>query len=153
MVNIYRAAGFLLSWMSILLLPGRSFKKFVPVTLFSALLLLTETVLAESLGWWKVKGGRKYLWIDALIFIFGPFFAANMWIFHLSNKKFLLYAFANLVMDLLFAFPLNSFFQKAGFYRLKKFNSLMLFTVAYGLSFINYGFQKIWERLAGHQAG
>lgn len=153
MVNIYRAAGFLLSWISILLLPGRSFKKFVPVTLFSALLLFTETLLADRLGWWRVKGGRKYLWIDALIFIFGPFFAANMWIFHLSNKKSLIYTLVNLIADLFFAFPLNRFFQKAGFYRLKKFNSSKLFAVAYGLSFINYGFQKIWERMAGQQAG
>jgi hypothetical protein len=153
MVNLLRAAGFLISWISILFLPGRSFKKYVPVTLFSAVVLITETFLSERLGWWKVKGGRKYRWIDALTFIFGPFFAANIWIFHLANKKFLLYTISNFIMDLIFAFPLNALFQKAGFYKLKKFNSALLFMTAYGLSFLNYGFQKILEKWAVYKAG
>ncbi|MBQ6448220.1 hypothetical protein KGR20_18505 [Cytobacillus oceanisediminis] len=132
----------LISWGSLLFLPKSIIKKFIPVTFFSASILLVETLLSLIFKWWKVKGGLNSLVADALGFIFGPFVVINIWIFHLTHKRFLVYTLVNLIMDLIFAYPLNAFFQKVGFYKLKKFTSIHLFLTSYGLSFLNYWFQK-----------
>ncbi|MEW9110115.1 MAG: hypothetical protein AB2374_12265 [Cytobacillus gottheilii] len=107
---------------------------------------MAETMMAIGYKWWKTQGGVKYTIFNALSFIFGPFFAVNMWIFHFTNGRFFLYTLINLVMDLIFAFPLNIFFQKVGAYKLKKFKSKHLFYTAFAYSFINYGFQKLVEK-------
>lgn len=83
---------------------------------------------------------------DALAFIFGPFFTFNLWIFHFTFGKFFLYALGNLLMDLVFAYPLNKLFQKIGHYKLKKFNSTIIFLISYSLAILNYAFQKFIEK-------
>jgi len=83
---------------------------------------------------------------DALAFIFGPFFTINLWVFHLTYGKFSLYAIINLIMDLVFAYPLNKLFQKMGHYKLIKFNSTILFLISYSLAMLNFAFQKLIEK-------
>ncbi|WP_404330237.1 hypothetical protein [Mesobacillus maritimus] len=126
-------------------LPKQSLKKFLPVTLFCSCILLIETLLNIIFKWWKVKGGTKYMVFDAVAFIFGPFFTTNLWVFHFTYGKFSLYAFCNLIIDFIFAYPLNAAFQKMGHYKLKKFNSKVIFLIAYSLALMNYGFQKWLE--------
>ncbi|MDQ0270957.1 hypothetical protein [Cytobacillus purgationiresistens] len=146
-VNIFRIGNAIILWaMIIFFLPKRSFKRYLPVTLFTSCILLIETLLNLIFKWWKVKGGTKFIIFDDLAFIFGPFFTINLWIFHFTYGKFSLYALTNLVMDLLFAFPLNALFQRIGHYKLKKLNSFGLFLTYYALSFLNYGFQKFLEK-------
>ncbi|KAB2335631.1 hypothetical protein [Bacillus mesophilum] len=146
MAIAFRIAIVLISWTSILFLPKKSFRKYLTVTLFSACVLLSETMLAFAFKWWKVKGGVKDMVYGSFSFVFGPFFAINMWIFHFTNGRFLLYTLINLIMDLIFAYGLNIFFQNVGAYKLKKFKSKHLFYTAFAYSFINYGFQKLVEK-------
>lgn len=83
---------------------------------------------------------------DALSFIFGAFFTTNLWVFHLTYGRFILYAGLNLIMDLIFAYPLSSFFQKIGHYKFKKFNSKIIFVISYSLALLNYGFQTYIQK-------
>lgn len=145
--NIFRIATPIVMWGIVLLfLPKQSLKRYLPVSLFCSCLLLIETLLSIIFEWWKVKGGTKNLVFDALTFIFGLFFTTNLWIFHFTYGKFLLYALCNLLMDLIFAYPLNILFQKIGHYKLKKFNSTTLFITSYALALLNYGFQTFMEK-------
>ncbi|MFS0883186.1 hypothetical protein CHH83_25310 [Bacillus sp. 7586-K] len=147
LATFFRIANAIGLWTIVLLfLPKQSFKRYLPVTLFCSCLLLIQTLLNVIFNWWKVGGGIKSMVFDALAFIFGPFFTMNLWVFHFTYGKFPLYAFCNLIIDLIFAYPFNWFFQKVGHYKLKKFNSLTLFLISYSLSFINYGFQKLIEK-------
>jgi hypothetical protein len=93
-----------------------------------------------------VKGGIKYMFFDALAFIFGPFFTINLWVFHFAYGKFWLYTSINLVMDLVFAYPLSRLFQRMGHYKLMKFNSTIIFIISFSLSLLNYAFQKFVEK-------
>ena len=145
--NFFRIANAIVLWAIVIyFLPKKSFKRFLPVTLFCSCLLLIQTLLNPIFNWWKVKGGTKYMVFDALAFIFGPFFTINLWVFHFTYGKFSLYALSNLIMDLIFAFPLNAFFQKIGHYKLKKFNSKIIFLIFYSFSLLNYAFQKFFEK-------
>lgn len=145
--NLFRIVNAIILWaIVIIFLPKQSFKRFLPVTLFTSCIIMIQSLLNLVFKWWRVKGGTKYLVFDDLAFLFGPFFTTNLWVFHLTYGKFPLYTLTNLVIDLLFAFPLNSLFQKIGHYKLKKISSLGLFIFYYVLSFVNYGFQKLMEK-------
>ena len=147
LANIFRIVNAIILWAIVLcFLPKQSFKRYLPVTLFSSCILLIETLLNLIFKWWKVKGGIKYMVFDALAFIFGPFFTINLWVFHFTYGKFPLYALLNFIIDLVFAYPFNTFFQKIGHYKFKKFNSAILFFISYSLSMLNYGFQKIFDK-------
>ncbi|KAB7672018.1 hypothetical protein [Bacillus sp. B1-b2] len=141
-IIMIRITMLIISWGSLVFLPKKEVKKYLPVTFFSASILLTEALLSIIFKWWKVKGGLKSFVANTLNFIFGPFFAINIWIFHLTNKKFILYTLVNLVVDIVFAYPLNILFQKVGFYKLTKFKSIHLFLTAYIFSFVNYWFHN-----------
>lgn len=145
--NISRILTPILLWaIVIIFLPKQSLKRFMPVTLFCSCLLLVETLLNLIFKWWKVKGGTKYMIFDALSFIFGGFFTTNLWVFHFTYGRFSLYAIVNLIIDLIFAYPLSSFFQKIGHYKFKKFNAKIIFVIAYSLALLNYGFQKYLQK-------
>ncbi|TCJ02215.1 hypothetical protein E0Y62_20290 [Cytobacillus praedii] len=146
-VNFFRVFNAIVLWaIVILFLPKKSFKRYLPVTLFSSSILLIQSLLNILFKWWKVKGGTKFLIFDDLAFIFGPFFTINLWVFHFTYGKFSLYTLTNLVIDTIFGFILNPFFQKLGHYKLKNMNSFGLFLFYYLFSFINYGFQKYYEK-------
>lgn len=147
MATFFRIANAIILWsIVILLLPKRSFKKFLPVTLFCACIFLIQSLLNPIFKWWDVKGGVKYRIFDDLAFIFGPFFTINLWVFHFTYGKFSLYALCNLIMDLVYAYPLNALFQKIGHYKLIRENSTALFIKTYLLAILNYGFQKFIKK-------
>jgi len=136
----------LLPWVTVFFIPKKSFYQFLPVTLFSTIFLLIEGLFSIEYRWWKVKSGIPGMIHNALSFILGPYFIGNILIFHFTYKKFWLYALINLIMDLLIAYPLNYFFQKQGFYKLKNAKPSFLFITSYIYSLINYGFQKLLEK-------
>jgi hypothetical protein len=147
LVNFFRIFNAIVLWTIIIFfLPKQSFKRFFPVTLFCSSIMLIQTLINPIFKWWQVKGGYKYMVFDALAFIFGPFFTINLWVFHFTYKKFTLYAFCNLIIDGIFAYLLNPFFQKIGHYKLKRYTPTTLFIICYSLSLINYAFQKRFEK-------
>jgi len=147
MASFFRIFNAIVLWAIVIrFLPKHSFKRYLPVTLFCSSLLLIQSLLNLIFKWWTVKGGLKYMVFDALAFIFGPFFTINMWVFHFTYGKFSLYAVCNLIMDLIFAFPLNALFQKIEHYKFKKFNSTIIFLIFYTLALLNYGFQTLFEQ-------
>ncbi|MEH7236773.1 hypothetical protein [Bacillus sp. JJ1562] len=145
-LSAIRIGMILVSWTTVLFLPKKSFFKFLPVTLFSTTVLLTEYLLGIPHKWWKAKGGIKTIANNGLTFIFGPYFIGNMWIFHLTYKKFWLYSLINLVLDYILAFPLNAYFEKINLYKLKKIRPIHLFLLSLTYSFLNYGFQLFIDR-------
>lgn len=145
--NYFRIGNAIIIWvLTFIFLPKKSFKRYLPVSLFCSCLLLIQSLLNFKFKWWKVQGGIKYLIFDDLAFIFGPFFPINLWIFHFTYGKFSIYAICNLIMDLLFAYPLSALFQKIGHFKLNKLNAAGLFLVYYSLAILNYGFQLFMEK-------
>jgi len=146
--SVFRIVNAIFLWAIVIkFLPKQSFSRYLPVTLFCSCLLLIQTLLNPIFNWWKVKGGTKYMVFDALAFIFGPFFTINLWVFHFTYGKFSLYALCNFIMDVIFAYVFSPIFQKIGHYKLKKFNSTTLFCISFSLALLNYGFQKLMEKI------
>ncbi|MEH6990043.1 hypothetical protein [Cytobacillus firmus] len=152
MASFFRIVNAIILWALVIkFLPKKSLKRYLPVTLFCAGNLLILSLLNFIFKWWNVKGGTKFLIFDDLAFIYGPFFTINLWVFHFTYGKFSIYALSNLILDLLFAFPLSALFQKIGHYKLNKLNSLGLFIMYYALALLNYGFQMLFEKEVKHQ--
>lgn len=143
-----RSFIFLLSWLLFFLLPNKKqlIIKYLPVNLFSSMLILAEIFYFTTINFWEVKGGKKNLAHTAFLFTFGPYIVLNTWFFHLSKGKFLHYFLLNLAGDLIYAFPIISLFRKLKVFNIKMKSSsffLLIFTDA----LLNFGFQKIIEKI------
>ena len=146
MLNLFRIGLILISWTTVIFLPKKIFFKYLPVTLFSSIIILIEYLLGGPRNWWEVKGGIKAVANNGLIFTFGPYFVGNLWIFHLTYGKFWLYTIVNLLADFLLAYPLNTFFEKINLYKLKRIGPIHLFFLSLVYSFANYGFQLVLDK-------
>jgi len=145
--NLIRIGQIIISWISIIFLPKSSFRKFLPVTIFCSLLVIIGCFFSYRYSWWRVKGSIPELIFMDLSFIFGPFFAGTMWVFHLTFGKFKRYVLLNAFFNLLFSFPFTTyFFQKYGVYRLDNFKRIHLFSFYFAFAFIIYGYQLLIDR-------
>jgi hypothetical protein len=136
----------ILSWGSLFLLKPASAKRFSPAAILVSLLLTVETMIAIPYKLWTIKGGlKRRLWGD-LSFIFGPFFAGTLWIFHLTYGKFWKYILLNGFFDFLLAYPLTYLFEKSGLYRLKRLNNHTLFSLSLIFASVIYAYQSFMEK-------
>jgi hypothetical protein len=146
--NIIRIIQLILPWISIVFLPRKSLKQYLPVSLFASLLVVGMSLLAVPYRWWEVKGGWKVKFINDGSFIFGPFLVGTLWIFHLTFGNIKRYIMVNLLMDSIFSFPLSYLYQKLKLFRLVKFRPKHIFLFFISFSLIIYGFEYLKKRLS-----
>lgn len=141
--TIIRLGLVIISWSSLVFLPKKAFNKFLPVSLFTSLLVLIVSVLAIRYKFWVVKGGMSKKVINDLSFIYGPFFAGTLWIFHLTFGHFKRYLIVNTIMNASLSYPFNSLFEKLKVYKLINFKPIHVFLSYMSFSFIIYGYQLL----------
>ncbi|MCP8969962.1 hypothetical protein [Ectobacillus ponti] len=143
-IMIARLLLLLVPWLSAPFLSKKDWQRYTPVAGFAAALVAGMCVLAVPYKWWTVGGRWKEKVLNDGSFIMGPFFIGTIWIFRYTFGDIKRYMAANLVMDVLFSYPLNTVFQRLGFYRLLRFKPryILLFFTCY--SFLIYGFQ-MWR--------
>ena len=145
LLNLFRIGMVFLSWSSLLLYPKRSFKRFLPVTLFITSLVSILLILSNPFKLWRVTGGLGSKIINDLSFTFGPFIAANLWVFRLAYGNIWQYLGVNFVMDFILAFPLSSLFRKMNIYKLERLQPLYFFSIIYSFSILGYAFQYFFK--------
>ena len=144
--HIIRLLQIIIPWLSILFIPKKSLNKFLPVSLFASILVQGMCALSLPFQWWIVEGGIKQkIWNDSS-FIFGPFLAGTIWIFHFTYGNFKKYLLVNIIMDILFSFPLNYLFEKFNLYKLINFKPKYIFFSFISYALIIYGYQFKIER-------
>ncbi|WP_313798884.1 hypothetical protein [Cytobacillus sp.] len=144
--NLIRIAVLIISWISVMLLPKSALRKYLPVSIFCSLLVICGCFLSYKYKWWRVRGGIAELIFHDLSFIFGPFFAGTLWIFHLSFGNFKRYILLNLISNISFSYPLTYLFEKFNVYTLGNFKRIHLFLYYYVFAFIIYWYQLLIER-------
>lgn len=143
--NIFRLLMVVFSWASLLLYPRRAFKRFLPVTLFVTAMVSILLLISKPYRLWKVTGGLGTKLLNDLSFTFGPFFAANLWVFKLAYGNIWQYLGVNLVMDFILAYPVSAIFRKMNIYRLEKLQPLYFFSTIYSFAILAYGFQYFFR--------
>lgn len=146
MPNIIRILQLIVSWLSIVFLPKKTIREFLPVSIFASILVIGICSLAVPYKWWVVEGGWKDKIINDLSFIFGPFFVGTLWIFHFYFGNFKRYFLLNLLMDSMFSFVLTYIFQKLKLFKLVNFKPKHIFISFISFSLIIYGYQMILKR-------
>lgn len=126
-------------------IPKKSFVKYLPVTLFSTSTLLAEIYYLTVHKLWKAKGGIAVMVCNTFVLIVGPFFFANLLVFHFAKGKFLLYSLINIVADFIYAFPIMAIFKKLEFFKVK-ISPKALYAIIVTNAFLNYVFQKYYEK-------
>lgn len=144
-LNLLRIGMVFLSWSTLLLYPKRSFKRFMPVTLFVTTLVSILLILSNPFKLWRVTGGLGSKLINDLSFTFGPFLSANLWVFRLAYGNIWQYLGINFVLDFLLAYPFSAFFKKMNIYKLEKLQPLYFFSIIYSFAILAYGFQYFFK--------
>lgn len=146
MPNTIRIIQLILPWISIVFLPKKSFRQYLPVSIFASILVIGMCLLAVPYKWWVVKGGWKTKLLNDGSFIFGPFLVGTLWIFHFSFGNLKRYLGINLLMDSLFSFPLSYLFQRLKLFKLVNFRPKHIFVSFTCYSLIIYGYETLIKR-------
>ena len=145
LTNIFRLGLLVLSWCSLLLYPKRSFKRYLPVTVFVTILVSILLLFSMPLKLWRVAGGHGSKIFNDLTFTLGPFFAANLWVFKLAYGNLWQYLGINFVIDFILAFPISSLFKKMNIYKLERLQPLSFFSIIFTFAILGYGFQYYFK--------
>ncbi|MBB5174599.1 hypothetical protein [Texcoconibacillus texcoconensis] len=139
--------SFIIPWLSLLLLNGDVIRRYMPVAIFGSLLVSIQNELAYTYEWWVVKETLFPQIITYVPFVFGAFLIGTIWIFHLTGWNFWLFMLANVVMDLIFAFPLNNWIQSLGLYELVNYTNWDVFYTFIFIAMLLYVYQKWQEKI------
>ena len=139
---------FIAPWLSLFFMKKEGIKRFMPVTLFTALLVTIIYEIAYTYEWWELKV-TIVPWghITNVSYAYGSFMIGTIWIFYLTFKKFWLYLAANMVVDGLDAFLIREFMESRSIIHYINISKFNLFLLMLTLSLIAFGFQVFYERV------
>lgn len=134
--------GFILSWLTVLLIPKETVKRYLPGSTMAALLVMTTVFVGSHYNAWEVKsGGTKTRIYNILSVILGPFSVGTIWILRLTYGKFWLYVLTNLIQNLVYAYPILNILEKIKFIKYVKFTRVHHLIASMSFALIVYGFQ------------
>lgn len=135
----------ILPWLTLFFMKKESIKRFMPVTIFSMLIMSIVFQIAYTYKWWVIY---QYVvpwgYLVDVSFAYGIFAVGTLWIFRLTSHRFRLYVLTNLVMDALFAFVVFPLLRILHVATVKNIEYWQYFLVIFGLSFLLYGYHK-WQ--------
>lgn len=143
--KLYLVLMMVFSWFSLAFAGKESIKRFLPASLFMAILVRVVNIIAKKRKWWwwyekihpSVSGSFPFVW--------GTFFVGSLWIMKFTYGNFIKYMGLNLTAHIAFTYVVEPYLQKFGIaslVRMKKIQLMYVFTV---LEFLLYGFQLVKE--------
>jgi hypothetical protein len=135
---------FILPWFSLFLLKRHSIKRYMPVAIFTTLLVTLYYEIAFTQKWFIAKETIFPWFIVFVPFIFGLFMVGTIWIFNFTFGRFWLYIITNLIIDCIYTFLLRNWFINLGLIqniRANNFNVFIAFTL---IAIIIYEYQ-VWQ--------
>jgi len=131
-------------WLSLFFLKKNVVKRYMPVTVFTALIVTVVFEMAHALRWWEMlEWIVPWGYITNVSFVYGLFAVGTIWIFYLTYGKFWWYLALNVGIDALQAFVFHRFFE-GRIYRLVRLNELQVFLLMVGISVVIYVYQ-MWQ--------
>lgn len=138
---------FLLPWLTLFFASSKTIRRFMPVTIFTCLLMTIIFQIAYTYKWWVI---HKYIvpwgYMSDVSFIYGIFSVGTFWIFLLTFHKFLWYTVVNLIMDVVMSFIVLPSLSLLDIAEYKNISPWQYFLVTYGLSFVIYFYHKWQEK-------
>ncbi|SET98518.1 hypothetical protein SAMN05421676_11333 [Salinibacillus kushneri] len=141
--SIIRLGLLVLSWLSFILYPKKSLQNYFPVSLFTSGLVLLFCSVSFRYKFWMVSGNIVKRFFNDLSFVFGPFFAGTLWIFHFTFGNFRRYVVVNSILNIVLSFLLNPLFQRYNLYKFVNFKAVYLFLTYIGYALLLYSYQLL----------
>lgn len=145
-MKILLIATFVIPWLTLFFSNKSTVKRYMPVTIFTSLLMTIIFEIAYQYKWWII---HEYLvpwgYMIDIGFAYGIFAIGTFWIFVLASHKFWIYFLANLGMDLFMAFAGMKLLDVFGVATLKNIEAWQYFLVMFGISLVIYGYH-LWQR-------
>lgn len=150
MVEIIMFAALILPWFTLFFSNPEERKKYMPVTIFTSLLMTIIFQIAYTYQWWIMhKQIVPWGYMIDVGFVYGVFAVGTFWIFRFTSHNFLLYIAVNMVMDAFMAFIALPLLGVLGIATYENISPWQYFLVTFGLSFIIYLYhgwqQKIYK--------
>ena len=136
-----------LSWSTVFKLNKFTFKRYLPVGIFTALIFTVLSGINDKLNLWKVAKPILPPLPSNFPFAFGPFILLPIWIFKFTFGRFWLYLITNFTSGVLFAYPITTLFEKLNVYQLKNMKRIQLFFLSFGSSLLIYLYQTFIEEV------
>jgi len=137
---------FIVPWFTLLFIKRESFKKYLPVTLFTALLVTIVYEIAYTYKWFAIKE-TIVPWgnITNVSMAYGAFFITTIWVFYFTFKNLWLYIVANVIIDAFGAWIVKKIYEARGIthFTISSFTIFLIFTT---LALISYAFQVWYEK-------
>ncbi|GAA4714777.1 hypothetical protein [Brevibacillus fulvus] len=132
-------------WLSLFWLDKQTIKRYMPVTIFTALLMTIIFQIAYTFKWWTIHQSIvPWGYMIDVSFAYGIFTVGTLWIFVLTYRKFWIYLLTNVAMDAIFAFVVFPLLDKTGVATLHKISAWQYFLVILAISLLIYGYQA-WQ--------
>ncbi|WP_052486944.1 hypothetical protein [Gordoniibacillus kamchatkensis] len=134
-------------WISLFVLKPASIRRFMPVSIFAALIVTIVFEIAHAFRWWTILDKAIIVpwgYITNTAYTYGFFLIGTLWIFKFTYRRFWLYMLTNLVIDGVFQFGLDPLFARAGFYRFENITHWQTFLIMIGVAVLLYLYQ-MWQ--------
>lgn len=140
-------AFLVLPWFSLIFIKKENIRRYTPVVIITALIVTITHEIAYSQKWWILPDFiTPWGNITGICYTYGAFLVGTLWIFHLTFKKFWLYALVNLVVDWLWAYPIIHFFESWNIFQYVNFREWNVWMLAFSQALVVYLFQMWFEK-------
>ncbi|NRD76793.1 hypothetical protein HPT25_04715 [Bacillus sp. BRMEA1] len=137
----------IIPWLTAPLIGKNTFIRFLPVATFIGYIFGFISEIADNRKWWKVKNALFPKYHLDISYLFGLYFIVTIWVFKLTFGNFYKYLTTNIVIDLVFSYPIVKFFTKVGVFEFKKMQPKDFCIISILMSIFIYFYQTVVERV------
>ncbi|ALC90582.1 hypothetical protein AM500_12885 [Bacillus sp. FJAT-18017] len=148
MIKFLQYAALIVPWFSLGFTTSANRKKYMPVTIFGALIMTVVFQIAHQYDWWVIKKSIvPWGYMSDVTFIYGLFAVGTFWIFRFTSDKFPMFIILNAVMDSLMSFVILPLLGTLGIAHYKNISPWQYFLVIFGISFLLWIYHKWQEKI------
>lgn len=137
--------AFILPWFTLIFMKKERIKRFMPVTIFTCLLVTIVFDIGYTYKWWVI---HTYIFpwgfISDTSFVFGLFAVSTIWIFHLTYERVWLYFITNFVIDLVYSMVGFKALKTANIATIQNIKEWQVFLLYFSLAIIIFLYQR-WQ--------
>ena len=139
-------SSFLGPWLTLFFMKKDAIKRYMPVTVFTALMATITSEMAYTYSWWKhtdviVAWG----YITNPSFIYGLFAVLTLWIFYFTSRSFWLYLTVNIAFNAFqWFFLIRWTFVALGIFEYVNITPFQVFVMGIFQALLIYGYHK-WQ--------
>jgi hypothetical protein len=137
----------IIPWFSLFFMKKAGIKRYIPVVIFTALIVTITHEIAHAFKWWVALDSIvPWGYITNVSYSYGYFLVGTLWIFYLTYEKFWLFVVTNFILDWIWAFPTIQFLEKMKIFQYVNINEWILWLIAFSQSLMIYSFKSCHEK-------